>query len=358
MPTLRRWGTPLAVSVLGLALLMAAQLTVNRSAIEHRLDVRVSEALARAGVQGVDVTVDGRDVTMRGTAATTVVLASALNSAGQVEGVRRTLNRIELIGAGPQQQPRGPSQVTAAIAQGEITLSGTVPTRADRERLRDAAAAAVGEDQVADGLEVRSGASAEGLRRFIALVRAFDPGGECQAELAEGVISLFGRVPRESSRDAMVGAANRVKNDAAGIVDQLAIDADTLPPDAVALQDRLAHLPEIEFGAGGSRLDGDDEDVVEQAAELLEAHPSLRVWVEGHTDDFGTSERNLALSQDRAAAVRDALVEAGVAADRVDAVGYGEYRPAVDPTGVPTAGSDREGDDEDRRDVVFTVVLG
>jgi outer membrane protein OmpA-like peptidoglycan-associated protein/osmotically-inducible protein OsmY len=352
---LRRLATPAAVSVLGLALLMSAQLTINRSAIESRLDNRVTEALTRAGIQGVDVTVSGRDVTMRGTAGTTVVFASAMNAAGGVEGVRRTLNQITVLGDVPQ-QPRGPSQVTAAIVRGEITLSGTVPGRGDRERLRDAAEDAVGEDNVEDRLSVDDGASAEGLRRFIALVRAFDPGGECQAELTQGVISLFGRVPRETSRDAMVGAANRVKNDAAGIVDQLAIDADTLPPEAVALQRRLADLPEIEFSAGGSRLDGGDEDIVERAAELLEKHASLRVRVEGHTADYGSSESNLQLSQDRAARVREALVEAGVAADRVDAVGYGEYRPAVDPTGVPSP--DATDEDDDRRDVVFTVVLG
>lgn len=354
---LRRLATPAVVSVLGLALLMSVQLTINRSAIENRLDARVTEALTRAGIQGADVTVNGRDVTMRGTAGTTVVFASAMNAAGGVEGVRRTLNQITILGAVPQ-QPRGPSQVTAAIVRGEITLSGTVPNRGDRERLREAAEDAVGEDNVEDRLSVDDGASAEGLRRFIAMVRAFDPGGECQAELAHGVISLFGRVPRETSRNAMVGAANRVKNDAAGIVDQLAIDQDTLPPEAVELERRLNALPEIEFSAGSFRLDDDDEDVVAGAAELLAAHPSLRVRVEGHTDSYGSSESNLQLSQDRAAEVRDALVEAGVPADRVDAVGYGEYRPAVDPTGVPAPDPDASGDGDDRRDVVFTVVLG
>jgi outer membrane protein OmpA-like peptidoglycan-associated protein len=355
---LRRLRLPVLVSVAGLALLLGAQLTLNRDAIEGRLDSGVTAALTRAGIQGIDVTVDGRDVTMRGTAASAVVFASATNSVRGVEGVRRTVNLIRLDDGGATTGPRGPSQLTAAIASGEITLSGTVPSRADRERLRDAAAGAVGEDNVADDrLTVDSRADADGLRRFIAMVGAFDPGGECQAELRQGVISLFGRVPREASRNAMVGAANRVKNDAEGIVDQLAIEADTLPAEAQALQARLTDLPLIEFAAGGSRLDGDDRDVVESAAELLKAHPSLRVRVEGHTDDYGSSESNLRLSQDRAAEVREALLDEGIAADRVDAVGYGEYRPAVDPTGVPGP-DDGDAADDDQRDVVFTVVLG
>jgi outer membrane protein OmpA-like peptidoglycan-associated protein len=175
----------------------------------------------------------------------------------------------------------------------------------------------------------------------------------------DGVISLFGRVPRQESRDAIVGAANRVMNSPnspSRIVDQLAIDEDRLPPEAITLQNRLAALPEITFSGTGFRLDGDDRDVVKDAAKLLNAHKSLRVRVEGHTGSDGSTESNRQLSSDRAAEVRDALIEAGVTADRVDAVGYGEYRPAVDPTGKPLPDDGGAGDDA-RRDVVFTIVL-
>jgi outer membrane protein OmpA-like peptidoglycan-associated protein len=297
------------------------------------------------------VIVDGRDVTIHGTAGSTVVLASAVNSVAGVEGVRTMTNDLQLA-TGETAPERGPSQVTAAIEDGKIRLTGAVPSKSDRNSLKGAAASAVGEDNVIDRVEVDARAGKDGLKRFIALVKAFDPAGQCQAELTDGVISLFGRVPRESSRNAMVGAANKVKSDAAGIVDQLAIDEDTLPPAALALQRQLAGLDEIEFSTFGTRLDGDDKDVVEEAAKLLEAQPKLRVRVEGHTDSSGSTEDNLDLSKDRATEVRDALIEAGVPADRIDAVGYGEYRPAVDPTGAPL-----DGRNDEQPDIVFTVVL-
>jgi outer membrane protein OmpA-like peptidoglycan-associated protein/osmotically-inducible protein OsmY len=352
----RQLVLPVTVSLLGISGLMAVQLTVTKGAVEERLSTGVTEALARAGAQDVKVHVDGRDVTLTGTAANGVVLATALNSVRSVEGVRRTLNQVRVTDSPSAAEP-GPSQLTAAISRGRITLTGSVPSRNDRERLVSAAERAVGEDNVERRLVVARGASPDGVKALIAVVAAFDPGGDASAELVDGVISLFGRVPRQESRDAIVGAANRVMNDPdspSRIVDQLAIDEDRLPPEAIALQNRLATLPEIAFSANGFRLDGSDRDVVDSAAKLLNAHKSLRVRVEGHTGSNGSTESNLRLSQDRAAEVREALIEAGVAADRVDAVGYGEYRPAVDPTGEPLP--DGDGGD-DRRDVVFTIVL-
>jgi outer membrane protein OmpA-like peptidoglycan-associated protein/osmotically-inducible protein OsmY len=348
---LKRLLLPALVAVVGLSLLLGIQLTVTKASVERRLDRGVTEALARAGIRGADVVVDGRDVTIHGIAGSTVVLASAVNSVAGVEGVRTMTNDLQLA-TGETAPERGPSQVTAAIEEGRIRLTGAVPSKGDRTALREAAATAVGEDNVVDRIDVDSRAGKDGLKRFIALVKAFDPAGECQAELADGVISLFGRVPRETSRNAMVGAANKVKSDAAGIVDQLAIDEDTLPPAAVELQRRLAALDEIEFSTFGFRLDGDDQEVVERAAGLLKGQARVRIRVEGHTDSYGSAEDNLALSKDRAAEVREALIEAGVPAERVDAVGYGEYRPAVDPTGAPL-----DGDGGEQRDIVLTVVL-
>jgi outer membrane protein OmpA-like peptidoglycan-associated protein len=52
--------------------------------------------------------------------------------------------------------------------------------------------------------------------------------------------------------------------------------------------------------------------------------------VEGHTDAVGNRDNNLALSQARANAVRDALIARGLAAERIDAFGFGESRPIAD----------------------------
>jgi peptidoglycan-associated lipoprotein len=65
-----------------------------------------------------------------------------------------------------------------------------------------------------------------------------------------------------------------------------------------------------------------------QAAWLLQ-RPTLRIVIEGHADERGTREYNLALGEHRAAAVRDYLVALGLPAARLSTVSYGSERPAI-----------------------------
>ena len=63
------------------------------------------------------------------------------------------------------------------------------------------------------------------------------------------------------------------------------------------------------------------------AAEVLEANPTIKIRVEGHTDSTGSAAINDRLSQQRADAVREQLVQDGVGADRIQAQGFGSSRP-------------------------------
>ncbi|MFZ5520373.1 MAG: peptidoglycan-associated lipoprotein Pal [Pseudomonadota bacterium] len=70
--------------------------------------------------------------------------------------------------------------------------------------------------------------------------------------------------------------------------------------------------------------------VIDAHAKALNATAAKRLTLEGHTDERGGSEYNLALGQKRAEAVARALGLLGVSADRVEAVSFGKERPAVD----------------------------
>lgn len=70
-------------------------------------------------------------------------------------------------------------------------------------------------------------------------------------------------------------------------------------------------------------------DVLTAHAEYLVAHPEARVRLEGHTDERGSREYNIALGDRRAQAVRRILLFQGVANDQVEIVSYGEERPAA-----------------------------
>ena len=73
--------------------------------------------------------------------------------------------------------------------------------------------------------------------------------------------------------------------------------------------------------------------MLDEVADIVKAHPELtRVAIEGHTDSRGDNAANKRLSQARAEAVMRYLVDKGVAADRLEARGFGEEKPLVKET--------------------------
>jgi outer membrane protein OmpA-like peptidoglycan-associated protein len=81
------------------------------------------------------------------------------------------------------------------------------------------------------------------------------------------------------------------------------------------------------FDTGKTALKKGAKATLTRIADQLKTDPNVKVTVEGHTDSVGTAEKNKVLSEKRAQAVRDFLVDTGVAADRVTAVGHGEEQP-------------------------------
>jgi peptidoglycan-associated lipoprotein len=69
---------------------------------------------------------------------------------------------------------------------------------------------------------------------------------------------------------------------------------------------------------------------IDAVAQVLKSKPNTKVQVEGHCDERGTEEYNRALGERRALAVREYLINAGISADRIFTISYGEDRP-VDP---------------------------
>lgn len=86
----------------------------------------------------------------------------------------------------------------------------------------------------------------------------------------------------------------------------------------------------IRFPSGSAVLPDNAEPALSQLAEILVDHPELRVQIEGHTDSTGSAEINLELSEQRAAAVRDVLMEREVNAERLRVQGLGSKQPIAD----------------------------
>ncbi|MGV1099068.1 peptidoglycan-associated lipoprotein Pal [Thiovibrio sp. JS02] len=83
----------------------------------------------------------------------------------------------------------------------------------------------------------------------------------------------------------------------------------------------------IYFDFDKSNIRADQEGRVSKNAELLNASPSVRVRVEGNTDERGTNEYNMALGERRAMAAKKFLINMGVVESRIDTMSYGEEKP-------------------------------
>jgi outer membrane protein OmpA-like peptidoglycan-associated protein len=87
---------------------------------------------------------------------------------------------------------------------------------------------------------------------------------------------------------------------------------------------------DVHFDFDRNTLRPDALAVLDEAVKALQATPTLKLQVEGHTCNIGTAEYNMALANRRAVAVRDYLASRGITADRLSVVSYGEERPKHD----------------------------
>jgi peptidoglycan-associated lipoprotein len=83
------------------------------------------------------------------------------------------------------------------------------------------------------------------------------------------------------------------------------------------------------FACDKARIRAEQRDALASGIAWLLANPEVTVTIEGHCDERGTSEYNLSLGERRANVVRDYLVAAGVPAERIRTLSYGEERPLV-----------------------------
>ncbi|WP_455473980.1 peptidoglycan-associated lipoprotein Pal [Bartonella sp. B30(2025)] len=83
------------------------------------------------------------------------------------------------------------------------------------------------------------------------------------------------------------------------------------------------------FSLDSSSIEPDAQRVLARQAEWLLRYPVYLITIEGHADERGTREYNLALGQRRAVAVRDYLISLGVSAQRIQTISYGKERPVA-----------------------------
>lgn len=121
-------------------------------------------------------------------------------------------------------------------------------------------------------------------------------------------------------------------------VPQPALSEDTIGGKSLDDLNRDSPLKPAFFGLDSFELDAEGQATVQANAELLKKYPSWAITIEGHCDERGTAEYNLALGERRAVAVRTYLVSLGIPPDRLRTVSYGKEFP-FDPAHTEEAWS-------------------
>ncbi|WP_443971831.1 peptidoglycan-associated lipoprotein Pal [Sphingobium sp. CR28] len=137
--------------------------------------------------------------------------------------------------------------------------------------------------------------------------------------------------------------------------------ADTAPPPASTGPVSNAPVPgsqadfiasvssdRVFFNTDESDIDDQDRATLQSQAQWLLKYPNKRATVEGHADERGTREYNLALGERRANAAKNYLAALGVDPGRLSVISYGKERPAA-------LGSDEESWAQNRRAVTVTI---
>jgi peptidoglycan-associated lipoprotein len=101
------------------------------------------------------------------------------------------------------------------------------------------------------------------------------------------------------------------------------------PPTTSATEEELfaQNVKDIYFDYDKSDVRPSDQATIQGDAQFLQQHPGIHITVEGHCDERGSTEYNLALGTSRADSVKAALIQAGVAGDRIKTYSYGKEKP-------------------------------
>jgi peptidoglycan-associated lipoprotein len=90
-------------------------------------------------------------------------------------------------------------------------------------------------------------------------------------------------------------------------------------------------LKDIHFDFDKYAIRPGDAEILKAIAAVLKKYPSVKIQIEGHCDERGTNEYNLALGERRANSTKDYLLSLGISKDHLSAISYGEERP-LDPS--------------------------
>lgn len=227
---------------------------------------------------------------------------------------------------------RGSSYEWAANFTGQgLELSGFVPSEAVLARILEAVRLKFGSPEIKSNLKVAAGAPQGFEDAAMMALQALSRLDDAQVRVLDGVVVIRGTAlneaaTREISRlmaDGLPQGFSGQSTVAPGHETGTNLSAGSCQTEL----NRLAALNTVLFETGKAEISNHSHGFLDRIAHVALQCGEARLDVSGHTDSDGSEAENLILSERRANAVVDFMTAAGVAADRLAAIGYGESRP-------------------------------
>lgn len=238
-----------------------------------------------------------------------------------------------------------PSFQAELVGDDAVRLRGVMPDQESIDAIVAAAAGIFGSANVINEMTVGTDvASPDYLAALPAVFGAIDGLTPWSVTVEGGAATVAGLAVSEDAIARSVDALSTGLG-AVPLSNELQVDSSAVATVLTQLLEGVAT-----FQIGSATLSEDAISLLDEAIEILQSNPTTVLRVEGHTDDVGSEEANLALSQARAEAVVDYLVTGGIDPARLSAVGLGESQPIAD-------NSTADGRSQNRR-IEFVVEQG
>ncbi|HRF54119.1 MAG TPA: OmpA family protein [Aquimonas sp.] len=250
-------------------------------------------------------------------------------AAGEVERARQAVQIVAETSKRKRPEPVFAAQrriaIARAVAERELAEQQLMQLEREYDRilLQAAQREAEAARREAENLRLLSLARAEETERALQIADAAR--AESELSLAEAEASR--RVADAQAEEASL--ARREAELAAEAAESLRLQLNSMTARNDA-RGQVMTLSGDAFASGKATLRPEADANLQRVVEFVQGQPAARVLIEGHTDSQGSANLNQVLSQKRAEAVRDALIAAGVPANRLHAMGAGEDRPIDD----------------------------
>ncbi len=272
--------------------------------------------------------------------AVAIAMAGCSSQPTRIDELEAARTAVQAVESSPDAGKYAAAEVTAAH-EALLEANRLAEKGKSKKAIREAAYVAqrhadIASEQIARGLAEQKTADAEAERQRVLLQAREQEAANARAKAEQD------RLQAQATADAAKREAEAAAREAAMLQEQLR--------DLQAKQtDRglVLTLGDVLFDSGQASLKPGAMSTIERLAAFLQQAPERSVAIEGHTDSMGSDAYNQSLSENRANAVKAALVAKGIDAQRVVTVGKGE--------GVPVASNDNSAGRQQNRRVEIIV---